>query len=149
MNTPLYTRCLRCGRALRDHKSKSRGYGPECWEKVRHALPPYRAPLSETKSLINPFDASASYLSILRKFSSHSCPSCGASLHSAEVHSYDHDNGINLSGFLLPQWVYITCPCCGVDISLHKLTRDSCGDLCKNYRQVSISEILGFYGEAV
>ncbi|WP_394325940.1 DUF6011 domain-containing protein [Methanosarcina horonobensis] len=30
---PLYTRCLRCKKHLKDHKSKSRGYGPTCWKK--------------------------------------------------------------------------------------------------------------------
>lgn len=140
---PLYTRCLRCGRALRDHKSKSRGYGPECWQKVKHAIPPQGAPSTETRSIENIFTVNAVYDSLRVRVSSHSCPSCGALLGSAEVHSYDHEDGLNLRGFLQPQWVYLSCSRCGVDIALHKLTRDSCGDLCKHYRQVSIAEALG------
>ncbi|HIH73915.1 MAG TPA: hypothetical protein HA306_01040 [Methanosarcina sp.] len=143
MNTPLlYTRCLRCGRALKDHKSKSRGYGPECWQKVKHAIPPQGAPLTETRSIENIFTVNAVYDSIRVRVSSHSCPSCGALLSSAEVHSYDHEDGLNLRGFLRPQWVYVTCSGCRVDIALHKLTRNGCGDLCKHYRQVSIAEAL-------
>lgn len=29
------TRCLHCGRKLRDLESLNRGIGPECWEKVQ------------------------------------------------------------------------------------------------------------------
>ena len=141
MNSPLYTRCLRCGRSLKDHKSKSRGYGPECWQKVKHALPS-RPPIVETRSIENIFTVNEVYDSIQVHISSRSCPSCGALLSSAEVHSYDHEDGLNLRGFLSPQWVYVTCPRCGVVIALHKFSWDSCGDLCKHYRQVSIAEAL-------
>lgn len=139
---PLYTRCLRCGRSLKDRKSKARGYGPECWEKVRHALPSY-PPTLETRSIANIFDANAVYESLRVRVSSHSCPNCGALLSTAEIHSYDHEDGLNLRGFLRPQWVYVTCSKCGVDHALHKFSRDGCGDLCKHYRQASIAEALG------
>ncbi|WP_440948623.1 DUF6011 domain-containing protein [Methanosarcina sp. T3] len=143
MNTPLYTRCLRCGRDLRDHKSKSRGYGSECWQKVKHAIPPQGTPLTETRSIENIFTVNTVYDSLRVRVSSHSCPSCGSLPDSAEVHSYDHEDGLNLRVFLRPQWVYMSCPRCGVDIALHKLMRDRCGDLYKHYCQVSITEALG------
>lgn len=139
---PLYTRCLRCGRSLKDHKSKARGYGPECWQKVKPALPSC-PPSAEFRSIENIFSVNQVYESLRVRFSSHSCPSCGALLSSAEVHSYDHEDGLNLQGFLRPQWVYFTCSHCRVDISLHKLTQNSCGDLCKHYKQSSIAEALG------
>ncbi len=28
--------CNRCGRTLKDAKSKERGYGPKCWKKQQH-----------------------------------------------------------------------------------------------------------------
>lgn len=31
---PKYIRCIRCGRLLKDDKSKERGFGPICWEKM-------------------------------------------------------------------------------------------------------------------
>lgn len=139
---PLYTRCLRCGRSLKDHKSKARGYGSECWDKVKHALPSF-PPTAETRSIENIFTVNQVYESLRVRFSSHSCPSCGALLGSPEIHSYDHEEGVNLRGFLRPQWVYVTCQNCGVDIALHKLTQYNCGDLCKHYRQTSIAEAIG------
>ncbi|WP_158024128.1 DUF6011 domain-containing protein [Methanosarcina horonobensis] len=138
---PLYTRCLRCKKHLKDHKSKSRGYGPTCWKKVLPTLPSC-PPTTEIRSIENIFAVNAVYESLQARISSHSCPSCGALLDSAEVRSYDHEDGLNLRGFLQPQWVYVSCPHCRVDIALHKLTRDSCDDLCKHYRQVSIAEAL-------
>ena len=30
-----YLECGRCGRKLKDSKSRERGYGPVCWEKVQ------------------------------------------------------------------------------------------------------------------
>lgn len=33
VNTPIGTRCLRCGRTLKDPISQSRGYGETCWNK--------------------------------------------------------------------------------------------------------------------
>ncbi|AKB79109.1 hypothetical protein MSHOH_2626 [Methanosarcina horonobensis HB-1 = JCM 15518] len=138
---PLYTRCLRCGRSLRDHKSKSRGYGPTCWKKVLPTLPSC-PPTTEIRSIENIFAVNSVYDSLRVRVSSHSCPSCGALLSSAEVHSYDHEDGLNLRGFLRPQWIYITCTRCGADIALHKLTRDGCGDLCKHHRQISLVEAL-------
>lgn len=140
----IFSRCLRCGKSLKDHVSKTRGYGPECWEKVRHALPPAGAPQKERRSISNIFTALDILDQIHTRVLSCSCPSCGATLHTADIHSYDHQDGLNLRGFLAPQWVYLTCSCCQVDISLHKLTRDSCGDLCKHSEQRTLAEALGF-----
>lgn len=135
---PLYSRCLRCGRALKDHKSKSRGYGPECWEKVKHAIPPQGSPTKETRSIKNIFTVNEVYLAIRVRSSFRSCPSCGALLGSAEVRSYDHDDGLNLRGFSSPQWVYLSCSACGVDVALSKLPRVFTEDLCKNLYQSHI-----------
>ncbi|WP_245737060.1 DUF6011 domain-containing protein [Salibacterium qingdaonense] len=29
--------CEKCGRELKDRKSKERGYGPKCWKKMKEA----------------------------------------------------------------------------------------------------------------
>lgn len=31
---PLYSHCLRCGKALRRHESRQRGYGDTCWRQA-------------------------------------------------------------------------------------------------------------------
>jgi len=136
-----YTRCLRCNRSLRDPTSKRRGYGPECWNKVKHALPPSGAPMTERRSISNIFTASHVTDQLKARISSLSCPFCGASLASASLHSYDHAEGLHLQGFFSPQWVFFTCPTCKLDSSLHRLTRDHCGDLCKHSVQQTLAEL--------
>ena len=31
-----YTKCLRCGRKLKNSEYQIRGYGKVCWEKIKH-----------------------------------------------------------------------------------------------------------------
>lgn len=134
------TRCLRCGRPLRDADSRRRGYGPVCWEKVRGSLPPGEIPLTQKRSISNHSAASHS-LDALNAPEGSRCPFCGALLASASASSYDHPEGVTLNGFTSPQWVFFSCPSCKLDISLHKLTRDKSGNLCRHSKQITLAEI--------
>ncbi len=48
------------------------------------------------------------------------CPYCRTAL-SANLWYFDHLYGFNVSGFDLPQWLYITCTKCKAQIALIKL----------------------------
>ncbi len=140
-----YTRCLRCGRALKDRLSKQRGYGPECWIKVQHNQPPRGPPLKIKSSIENIFDAIYIKDQIrdrLQRAPVKTC-SCGASLLAGELGTFDHDSGYRLRGFSFPQWVFITCPDCGLEWSYWKLRGPSLDDLCKHFKQTTLAETLG------
>lgn len=141
---PLHSRCLRCHRPLKDHISQARGYGPECWRYVRYALPPSGVTLSEKRSISNIFTVNEVFADIEKRIYSHTCPSCGTHLTGSTVTSYDHSDGLNLRGFLAPQWVYVSCKVCGLDTSLHRLTRDTCRNLCKHPQQRTLTEAFSY-----
>jgi len=114
------THCRRCRRPLTDPDSIARGYGPECWDTVKNNIPPHGEPLTKTRSIENIFDANAALDRIRQETPARSC-SCGASLGSAPIRSYDSIDGRILEGFESPQWVYISCPKCGQEIAINRL----------------------------
>ena len=116
----LHTRCLRCRRPLSDPDSISRGYGPECWDRVKNNLPPHGEPLTKKQSIENIFDAQAALARLRQETPARAC-SCGAPLGSVPLRSYDSIDGRILEGFESPQWVYISCPTCGQEIALNRL----------------------------
>ena len=49
---------------------------------------------------------------------------CGATLHGSHIRHYGpHEGGYHVEGFEEKRWVYVTCPRCGYDWTLHKIWR--------------------------
>ena len=55
-----------------------------------------------------------------RIFNGMLCRWCGAEL-SGPLQSYNHEGGVLLHGFEMPQWVFTRCPKCRYDWSYRKI----------------------------
>lgn len=49
------------------------------------------------------------------------CRWCGTTLPAEKIEHYTHPDGWLVSGFEMPQWLFVHCPKCGYDHALWKL----------------------------
>lgn len=116
------TRCLLCGRPLKNPKHQERGYGPQCWKLVRRqAEKKLNSSLSSSVSDPQLASVTLGQISRMVKRARRKTCDCGKSLTSAIVYTYDHECGDTLPGFSKPQWVFLICRRCGYQWAYWKI----------------------------
>lgn len=103
--------CKRCGRVLTWLESVRRGYGDECWAKLRNG---------DFNTRANPQDRLAPS-DLVEHLGVPKCLDCDEDI--TEFYMYDHPSGYVIEGYDEPQWIYGHCNKCGYDSALWKLHR--------------------------
>lgn len=129
--------CNRCGQSLSSKDSRARGYGADCWKKVRGVTAQSgESPDRMGRTVSVPWEAEA-VMQEIRKRVGHAerkACTCGKPLLPEQTRTYDHSGGYALRGFGEKQWVYVHCSC-GHDTSYQKLGAPSLEDLEKRSGQ--------------
>lgn len=126
-------RCIACGRILSDPTSVARGYGPECYAKIRAAT----RTTHEDGSTITVVDAKLAGRSfkamqtvvarvlggIRNRGAPIVCRGCGDTSTAGYLQVRDHrgTGGYRLPGYGGDLWITLRCPECGYELSVNKI----------------------------
>lgn len=126
-------RCIACGRILTDPTSVARGYGPECFAKIRGATTATRDD-GTTVTYVNSKLAQRSRLALMKAVARALarlrsagtpavCRSCGERLMAGYIDVHDHrgTGGIRLPGYGSDLWAVIRCSECQYELSIGKI----------------------------
>lgn len=150
-------RCIACGRILSDPTSVARGYGPECYAKIRAAT----RTTHEDGSTITVVDArlaGRSLKAVQKAYARNrarsgtyriSCRGCGESLTAGYLQVRDHrgTGGYRLPGYGADLWITLRCPECGYELSVNKIgvtqaTIDDELDRQRGYKKRSLGDLV-------
>lgn len=125
-------RCIACGRILSDPSSVQRGYGPECYARIRRATTVTRDDHTTVTYVDQPLAARSRkalqtvVARALHRFRADGDPvrcSCGTPLTAGFLDLHDHlgHGGIRMPGYGADLWPTLRCDRCGYELAVWKI----------------------------